>query len=79
MHEGDLGIALGETGSDELEISKVLATPSMIVGAVSIKLEDDSIPLLKSSRQLSFATSVKCQIELTVTSRAWSTSLQTIT
>lgn len=43
MHEGDLGIDDGETGSEEAAEWSLLddeATPSIIVEAASVKLED---------------------------------------
>jgi hypothetical protein len=43
MHEGDLGIMLGETGREELEASKVLDIPSTIAGVWSARVEDDII------------------------------------
>lgn len=50
MHEGDLGIDAGETGSDEAAALLLLddeATPSIIVEATSVKLEDVMIAIVR--------------------------------
>lgn len=43
IHEGDLGIVLGETGREELDASRLLGLSSMVSGVVSIRLAEETM------------------------------------